>query len=89
MFTMHYVVHSLTLYTSVHASLHALVTCTHTHCDNTQRFNFNAVRTSHYPNDPWFYDLCDRAGLYVIDEANIETHGMKVSWIDYKCTYSN
>jgi beta-galactosidase len=51
----------------------------HIHCYNIQRFNFNAVRTSHYPNDPWFYDLCDRAGLYVIDEANIETHGMKVS----------
>ncbi|KAG5189277.1 glycosyl hydrolases family 2, TIM barrel domain-containing protein [Tribonema minus] len=42
-----------------------------------KRFNFNAVRTSHYPNDPWFYDLCSRAGLYVIDETNIETHGMQ------------
>jgi len=39
-----------------------------------KRFNFNAVRTSHYPNDPFFYDLCDEYGLYVIDEANIETH---------------
>ncbi len=35
---------------------------------------FNAVRTSHYPNDPTFLDLCDEHGLYVIDEANIETH---------------
>ncbi|MBQ6082425.1 MAG: DUF4981 domain-containing protein [Bacteroidales bacterium] len=39
-----------------------------------KRFNFNAVRTSHYPNDSYFLDLCDRYGLYVIDEANIETH---------------
>jgi len=38
--------------------------------------NFNAVRTSHYPNDPYFYDLCDKYGLYVMDEANIESHGM-------------
>ncbi len=36
--------------------------------------NFNAVRTSHYPNDPYFLDLCDEYGLYVIDEANVETH---------------
>jgi len=39
-----------------------------------KQFNINAVRTSHYPNDPYFYDLCDRYGLYVMDEANIETH---------------
>ena len=38
--------------------------------------NINTVRTSHYPNDPYWYDLCDRYGLYVIDEANIESHGM-------------
>ncbi len=40
-----------------------------------KQFNFNAVRTSHYPNDPYFYDLCDEYGIYVMDEANIETHG--------------
>lgn len=39
-----------------------------------KQFNFNAVRTSHYPNDPLWYDLCDEYGLYVLDEANIETH---------------
>ncbi|EHK0945777.1 beta-galactosidase [Citrobacter farmeri] len=38
--------------------------------------NFNAVRCSHYPNHPQWYTLCDRYGLYVVDEANIETHGM-------------
>lgn len=38
--------------------------------------NINTVRTAHYPNDPRWYDLCDRYGLYVIDEANIESHGM-------------
>ena len=38
--------------------------------------NINTVRTSHYPNDPYWYQLCDKYGLYVIDEANIESHGM-------------
>lgn len=38
--------------------------------------NINAVRTSHYPNDPRWYELCDLYGLYVMDEANIESHGM-------------
>lgn len=38
--------------------------------------NINTVRTSHYPNDPRWYRLCDEYGLYVIDEANIESHGM-------------
>ncbi|HHQ4711150.1 beta-galactosidase [Aeromonas veronii] len=41
-----------------------------------KRHNFNAVRCSHYPNHPDFYRLCDRLGLYVVDEANLETHGM-------------
>ena len=41
-----------------------------------KQFNINAVRTSHYPNDPRFYDMCDELGLYVVDEANIETHGL-------------
>ncbi len=39
-----------------------------------KQFNINAVRTSHYPNDPYWLDLCDRYGLYVIDEANVEAH---------------
>jgi beta-galactosidase len=38
--------------------------------------NINAVRTCHYPDQPIWYDLCDRFGLYLIDEANIESHGM-------------
>ncbi len=42
-----------------------------------KQFNFNAVRTSHYPNDPFFYELCDEYGLYVMDEANVETHGIR------------
>lgn len=41
-----------------------------------KQHNVNAVRTSHYPNQPAWYDLCDRYGLYLIDEANIESHGM-------------
>lgn len=39
-----------------------------------KQFNLNAVRTSHYPNDPYFYELCDEYGLYVLDEANVESH---------------
>ena len=41
-----------------------------------KRLNMNAIRTSHYPNHPLLYELCDRYGIYVVDEANIETHGM-------------
>jgi beta-galactosidase len=54
-----------------------------------KRFNINAVRTSHYPNDPIWYELCDKYGLYVIDEANLESHGIsnvlpasKSEWTD-------
>jgi beta-galactosidase/beta-glucuronidase len=41
-----------------------------------KRFNVNAVRTCHYPDTPLWYDLCDEYGLYLIDEANIESHGV-------------
>ncbi len=41
-----------------------------------KRNNINAIRTSHYPNDPRFYELCDEYGIYVCAEANIESHGM-------------
>lgn len=41
-----------------------------------KRANVNAIRTSHYPNDPRFYDLAEALGIYFIDEADIETHGM-------------
>ena len=44
-----------------------------------KRNNVNAIRTSHYPNDPRLYDLADRYGLYVMDEANIESH----AYMDY------
>lgn len=40
-----------------------------------KRHNINAVRTSHYPDDPRWYDLCDQYGLYLIDECDLETHG--------------
>lgn len=40
--------------------------------------NINAVRSSHYPNDPYWLDLCDKYGLYVIDEANIESHPLAI-----------
>lgn len=62
----------------------------HDHCDTSgkvisedmmradivsmKQHNINAVRTSHYPNDSRFYELCDELGLYVVDEANIEAH---------------
>jgi beta-galactosidase len=52
-----------------------------------KQHNVNAVRTSHYPNDARWYDLCDEYGLYVVDEANIECHGLTTlsdepSWRD-------
>ncbi len=43
-----------------------------------KRANINWVRTSHYPNDPLFYELCDSYGLYVMDEANQESHGFGI-----------
>ncbi len=47
-----------------------------------KQHNINAVRTSHYPNDPRFLDLCDRYGLYVIDECDQECHGFNVGQWD-------
>ena len=47
-----------------------------------RRHNITAVRTSHYPNDSAFYDLCDELGMYVIDEANIECHAYNTSLCD-------
>ncbi len=47
--------------------------------------NINAIRMCHYPHDPYFYDLCDEYGFYVVDEANIESHGMGAelqNWFD-------
>jgi beta-galactosidase len=41
-----------------------------------KKHNINAIRTSHYPNDPRFLELCDELGLYIIDEADLETHGV-------------
>lgn len=50
-----------------------------------KQMNINAVRCSHYPNDPLWYRLCDQYGLYVVDEANIESHGLGAefqAWFD-------
>jgi len=47
-----------------------------------RRHNVNAIRTSHYPNDDAFYDLCDELGFYVVDESNIESHGYNRSVCD-------
>ena len=41
-----------------------------------KQLNINAVRTCHYPDDPRWYDLCDRYGIYLVAEANVESHGM-------------
>ncbi len=46
-----------------------------------KRWGFNAVRTSHYPNDPMLLDLCDELGLYAVSEADVESHG----WYDDVC----
>ena len=41
-----------------------------------KQLNMNAVRTCHYPDDDYWYQLCDEYGLYVVSEANLESHGM-------------
>lgn len=51
-----------------------------------KRHNINAVRTSHYPNAPQFYQLCDRLGFYVINEADMESHGCVTVYNDLKWT---
>lgn len=45
-----------------------------------KRYNINAIRCAHYPKMPYFYNLCDKYGFYVIDEADLETHGFE--WIE-------
>ncbi len=42
-----------------------------------KQYNINAVRTSHYPNHPKWYDLCDEYGIYILDECNLESHGLR------------
>ncbi len=49
-----------------------------------KKHNFNAVRTSHYPNVPYFYQLCDEYGLFVIDEADNESHGTQSQYLEDK-----
>src|SRR5699024_3400450 len=50
-----------------------------------KQHNINAIRTAHYPNAPYLYDLCDVYGMYVIDEADVESHGFELtghySWL--------
>lgn len=54
-----------------------------------KRHNVNAVRTSHYPNSPLFYKLCDEYGLYVIDEGDLESHGCVEVYNDFKWSWEN
>ncbi len=53
-----------------------------------KQFNFNAVRTSHYPNNSKWLELCDEYGIYLIDEANIETHGVG-GWLSNDAQWHN
>ncbi len=52
-----------------------------------KQHNVNGVRTSHYPNSPVFYQLCDEYGLYVIDEADLEMHGCVEVYNDFRWTW--
>ena len=54
-----------------------------------KKHNINAVRTSHYLNSPLFYQLCDKYGLYVIDEADMESHGCVEVYNDFKWSREN
>ena len=53
-----------------------------------KQHNINAIRTAHYPNSPFFYDLCDEYGMYVIDETDLECHGFELTE-DYKWLSDN
>lgn len=52
-----------------------------------KRANVNMIRTSHYPNDPRFLELCDKLGFMVVDEADLETHGMGYNYGDWYWDY--
>lgn len=54
-----------------------------------KKHNVNAVRTSHYPNSPLFYQLCDRYGLYVIDEGDMEAHGCVEVYNDFRWSWAD
>ncbi|WP_051211644.1 glycoside hydrolase family 2 TIM barrel-domain containing protein [Butyrivibrio fibrisolvens] len=54
-----------------------------------KQHNINAVRTSHYPDSPKFYQLCDKLGLYVIDEGDMESHGCVDVYNDFKWSANN
>ncbi|MCC8195894.1 MAG: DUF4981 domain-containing protein [Ruminococcus sp.] len=54
-----------------------------------KKHNVNAIRTSHYPNAPLFYRLCDEYGFYVIAEADVETHGCVMVYIDFRWSAPN
>ncbi|MBQ1948295.1 MAG: hypothetical protein II359_06760, partial [Clostridia bacterium] len=52
-----------------------------------KRANVNMIRTSHYPNDPRFMEMCDRLGFMMVDEADLETHGMGYNYGDWYWDY--
>lgn len=54
-----------------------------------KEYNVNCVRTSHYPPDPMFIDLCDAYGIYVVDEADIETHGCEIEGNRSACSHNS
>ncbi len=54
-----------------------------------KKHNINGIRTSHYPNSPVFYQLCDEYGFYVIDEADLEMHGCVEVYNDFKWSWEN
>ncbi|HCC34418.1 MAG TPA: hypothetical protein DEQ02_01790, partial [Ruminococcaceae bacterium] len=56
---------------------------------NAKLLNVNSFRTSHYPSDPHFYEICDEYGAYIMDEANVETHNGRTNDIPNDQTYAN
>lgn len=54
-----------------------------------KRFNINCVRTSHYPNNPYWYELCDKYGMYVMNEANVENHGPHTGFFANNSTWAS
>lgn len=54
-----------------------------------KKFNINTIRTSHYPNAPYFYELCDKMGFYVVDECDLEAHGSVESQLHNEKDYNH
>lgn len=54
-----------------------------------KQHNINCIRTSHYPNDPKFVEMCSKYGFYIIDECDLEAHGVEGAWMEWRVDHSD